>query len=46
MFIIITMVFLVIYAVDYLLIRYGKRLRRRCAPKYFELADRQVMNVK
>lgn len=46
MYIIVTLVFLVIYAGNYLLIRYGKRLRERCAPKYFQLADRQILNVR
>lgn len=45
MFIIITMVFLALYGGNYVLIRYGKKLRQRAAPKYFELAERQVMSV-
>ena len=46
MTIIITCVFGFIWLGNYALIRWGKKLRARCAPKYFELADRQVMNIK
>lgn len=45
MFIIIAVIFTLIYLGCYLIIRYGKQLRIRGAPKYFEFADRQIMRI-
>lgn len=45
MFIIIAVIFTAIYLGCLVIIKYGKQLRIRSAPKYFEFADRQIMRT-